>query len=360
MNFYYLDELNNESQWWGMFIRDCKQFINLKPLSKHNNQLGIVLIDNQHWQQQQNEVYSIIKKYSSNSNLIFCLSDTSEGYPTTYLYYPFFEYLDECGIEKKRRLFMYNNAFNVTDGVKECELFYTWYYPSFVYEFSSNDIVKKENLLDRVDRYDFSCFNRRSKQHKLETVKKIVERNLNSATTHDLWGDTDYTHESFLKGDDLTCDVNRQYLLDDYYFWGKVNICTESEYYSTFHEKSTADCDWQWDDMIHLTEKVFRNIAWGIPYVLISSKGSLNEIRRLGFKTFDSIIDESYDTVDDSVRVDLALDAAEQLLEKYNSDELNEILEYNKKKIRTYYNDVKFFNTIVYNPLKNYINNLVI
>lgn len=360
MNFYYLDDLNNENQWWGMFIRDCKQFINLKPLSKHNNKLGIVLIENQHWQQQKDEVYSIIKKYAQNNNLIFCLSDTSEGYPTTYLYYPFFEYLDECGIEKKRRLFMYNNAFNVTDGVKECELFYTWYYPSFVYEFSSNDIVKKENFLDTADTYDFSCFNRRSKQHKLETVKKIVERNLNSATTHDLRGDTDYTHKSFLKGDDLGCDVNRQYLLDDYYFWGKVNICTESEYYSTFHEKSTADCDWQWDDMIHLTEKVFRNIAWGIPYVLISSKGSLNEIRRLGFKTFNSIIDESYDTADDSVRINLSLNAAEELLKKYNSDELNEILEYNKKKIRTYYNDVEFFNTIVYNPLKNHINNLVI
>jgi hypothetical protein len=354
MNFYYLDEIENPNDWWGMFIRDCKQFFNLKRLSKHNGDFGYVLVDNFYWQSQKDFITKLIEKYSTNNNLIFVLTDTSEGYPTRYLYYDFFEILEKYNIPKSRRMFMYNNAVTDDGVIKECEKFFSIYYPAFLYEFSRADTQPKVKS-DTENSYNFSCFNRRSKVHKLECVKELLKRNLNSATTFDLWGDSGFTHDSFLS---KIWDENHQYLIDSDYFLGKINICTESEFYSTYHTKSSADSEHQWDDMIHLTEKVYRNIAWGIPYVLISSKGSLNEIRRLGLKTFDSIIDESYDLADDSIRISLALDAAQELLKKHNSVELNEILEYNKKKIRTYSNDAEFFNNIVHNPLKNYLNNL--
>ena len=45
----------------------------------------------------------------------------------------------------------------------------------------------------------------------------------------------------------------------------------------------------------HLTEKTFKPIAMGVPFVLSAPAGSLKYLKQYGFKTFDSIWDESYD-----------------------------------------------------------------
>jgi hypothetical protein len=55
------------------------------------------------------------------------------------------------------------------------------------------------------------------------------------------------------------------------------------------------------DTKWHLTEKVVRPIACGQPFILASTPGSLQYLRRYGFKTFNSLIDESYDTIQDPV-----------------------------------------------------------
>ncbi len=54
----------------------------------------------------------------------------------------------------------------------------------------------------------------------------------------------------------------------------------------------------------HLTEKTFKPICLGMPFVLVSTAGSLKYLRSYGFKTFDSIWDESYDLeMDDDRRL---------------------------------------------------------
>ena len=55
----------------------------------------------------------------------------------------------------------------------------------------------------------------------------------------------------------------------------------------------------------HITEKTFKAIALEMPFVLVATAGSLEYLREYGFKTFDGIIDESYDTeTDDVVRIE--------------------------------------------------------
>lgn len=49
----------------------------------------------------------------------------------------------------------------------------------------------------------------------------------------------------------------------------------------------------------HLTEKTFKPIALGMPFVLVSTQGSVQYLKKYGFKTFDSVWDESYDNVKD-------------------------------------------------------------
>jgi hypothetical protein len=52
----------------------------------------------------------------------------------------------------------------------------------------------------------------------------------------------------------------------------------------------------------HLTEKTFKPICLQMPFVLVSTAGSLEYLRSYGFQTFDSIWDESYDTETDDVK----------------------------------------------------------
>lgn len=49
----------------------------------------------------------------------------------------------------------------------------------------------------------------------------------------------------------------------------------------------------------HLTEKTFKPIALGMPFVLVGTQGSLEYLHSYGFKTFGHIWDESYDAIAD-------------------------------------------------------------
>ena len=50
---------------------------------------------------------------------------------------------------------------------------------------------------------------------------------------------------------------------------------------------------------LHLTEKTFKPIALGMPFVIVGTAGSLEYLRGYGFKTFGHLWDESYDTITD-------------------------------------------------------------
>jgi hypothetical protein len=53
-----------------------------------------------------------------------------------------------------------------------------------------------------------------------------------------------------------------------------------------------------------LTEKSFKPIALGMPFVIVGTQGSLKYLRSYGFRTFGDIWDESYDDADDDVRIE--------------------------------------------------------
>jgi hypothetical protein len=53
---------------------------------------------------------------------------------------------------------------------------------------------------------------------------------------------------------------------------------------------------------LHITEKTFKAIALEMPFVLMAPAGSLEYMRRYGFKTFANIFDENYDEETDDIR----------------------------------------------------------
>ena len=73
----------------------------------------------------------------------------------------------------------------------------------------------------------------------------------------------------------------------------------------------------------HLTEKTFKPICLGMPFVMVGTAGSLEYLRSYGFKTFDGIWDESYDLeTDDDKRLVMIAD----LLKKLDSAENKQAL----------------------------------
>jgi len=62
-------------------------------------------------------------------------------------------------------------------------------------------------------------------------------------------------------------------------------------------------------DKLHLTEKIFKPIVSKQPFMLLAAPGNLAYLKSYGFKTFDSVIDESYDDIQDpDQRIDAVVD----------------------------------------------------
>lgn len=92
------------------------------------------------------------------------------------------------------------------------------------------------------------------------------------------------------------------------------------------------------DSRLHLTEKSLRPIACGKPFMLMATAGSLAYLRQYGFETFQDLIDERYDTIQDprqrllAVIAEMSRIAALPVAEKVQLfQRLHEIAERNRK-----------------------------
>jgi len=82
--------------------------------------------------------------------------------------------------------------------------------------------------------------------------------------------------------------------------------------------KGPADVDALWHivtetvfyyNKLHLTEKIFKPIVSKQPFMLLAAPGNLAYLKSYGFKTFDSVIDESYDLIQDNdLRIQAVVD----------------------------------------------------
>ena len=85
----------------------------------------------------------------------------------------------------------------------------------------------------------------------------------------------------------------------------------------------------------HLTEKTFKPIALGMPFVIVGTQGSLEYLRSYGFRTFGDVWDESYDLAEDDVRIERiasllrSLDELSTEAKQDLFDQAQEVIEHN-------------------------------
>ena len=109
----------------------------------------------------------------------------------------------------------------------------------------------------------------------------------------------------------------------------------------------------------HLTEKTFKPIALGMPFVIVGTQGSLKYLRSYGFRTFGNLWDESYDDEpDDSKRIEKIAQVLKMLdgLEEHRQDIFDSAQEIIQHNWNHFYHGG--FEAILWQELKDMLNAL--
>ena len=118
---------------------------------------------------------------------------------------------------------------------------------------------------------------------------------------------------------------------------------------------SIVFCAFPFDEACHLHSSTFNPIYCGHPIIQFGPKGSLQELKNRGFKTFNRWWDESYDTADNGWdRFRMILEIVKTLSNKTHEEliqmyiEMKDTLVYNSELIYNYDINNKLVNRIRY------------
>jgi len=208
--------------------------------------------------------------------------------------------------------------------------------------YDDSDIVKF-NPID--DKYLFLSYNRNPRPQRIQLLLIMLKENL----FHRGWislneliyppmPDDDINDFNYLK-DNAPFVIDTRY---DLFYNLAINI-TKEDYEKTFISlvtESLAD-----DDTLFFSEKIWKPIMVGHPFLLYGNQHSLRLLKEWGFKTFDKWFDESYDNEPD--RVIRARMIVKELKKFENKsieelkiirEEMNEVCRYNQNHYKIYYN----------------------
>lgn len=200
-----------------------------------------------------------------------------------------------------------------------------------------------DRIFDPVPKpYQFLFLNGRARWHRDWLIKQFQQQGiLDSALWTSLHGDVihylppQYEVDQFAANVDRPCSDGfvKNQLFNN--LWGEIYIKPDP-YWDTYFSVVTEtvfDAPWSF-----FTEKIAKPLAMGHPFVVAANAGFYRDLRDLGFQTFDPIIDESFDTIQDSAarlaRVrDVVVDLCGQDLVKL-LQECRAICKYNQQHLR--------------------------
>ena len=274
--------------------------------------------------------YPKIKELASSGFLIPILANPSEGSQVQKLQYQRMELL-ELITQKKILL--------VGCGEMEPEL------NCLVYDCYLNRVIGYEQNIEqgqRIDEiyskknkpYKFLFLNGRTRPHRKYMIEKLRDAGL---LEHALWTNLDTTpiyHHTY-KTDLLDREsaihlLPEQYEVEKYQTnvqnqfarpfvkhelfnsqWGDVYIRAEPYINTYFSLISETVCDYPYSLR---SEKIYKPLTMGHPFVIIANRGFYRDLRNAGFQTYHTLIDESFDQIDNNQdRLDRIADVVNDL-----------------------------------------------
>ena len=306
--FTEISELNV----WEYFLENCKR--HLKPIGECKHKRFYV-------------------KPNSDKDYTFFLQGQGIDFEVIPFEYFLFDTNNVCGIKSSRNMDMMD-----------------WEDAMDYQPFDINKVL--ESIWHDDKEYDALLLNRVPKQHRLSVIAEAETRGL---LDNMIWSCGYETDNMTLPGDDPDVDKKVLSMLPkqaefephdnisgneipihhDRKFnlkWPqkcKINIITESQARDLIIDHDPPH------PVRFLTEKTFKAMAWGMPFLFVGNQHGLQRLRDLGFKTFPEWFDESYDELDNyNLRIKGMFDAYEKFLsEEHSIDEIQNSLEHNFNKI---------------------------
>jgi len=194
---------------------------------------------------------------------------------------------------------------------------------------------------------DFLCFNKVARAHRVRLLEKVLA--------------SDYLKRSYYSFEGSNGWVNNIDSLSDEYqfikqnkdiFPIRLNITKErinpvditladityfdDSYFSIVTETLFNIPNNNIEDCLFLSEKTFKCLAMKHPFILLCRPHTMAELRKMGYKTFAPMIDESYDSIEnDNDRFDAIWTEITRLMQKTSKEwidwqnQIKEIVEYN-------------------------------
>ena len=131
----------------------------------------------------------------------------------------------------------------------------------------------------------------------------------------------------FHKNKTIDGDIDREYPA------GSWQIHCNMEWYNATRFSLVAETHGQGKTFV--SEKIYKPLAYGHPFVVCGTKGMLKLLKLQGFETFSTVVDESYDDLDDVSRYKKIEQELERLFDLFkqnslfNDKQIADILEHN-------------------------------
>lgn len=214
----------------------------------------------------------------------------------------------------------------VGSGDMEPEFANMWYdsylYKPYDYEENLQACKKAKAIFTKLCKpYKFLFLNGRTRPHRKYLVERLRDLHLlqpalwsnldqSPVPTHlnkygaicdrpsDIkWLPSHYEYHSYAKNQrqSTTQAYVKNQLFD--HTWGEIYLNADAYIDTYFSLVSETVFDYPYSLR---SEKIYKPIAIGHPFVAVSNRGFYRDLRRAGFKTFDHLIDESFDLIDHS------------------------------------------------------------
>lgn len=262
------------------------------------------------------------------------------------------EFCEERGIDNRINIYVCN----------------TW-----EYSLKKESVIKDREYKIENKKKNFVCFNRILRPHRLGLVSLCQEKNLINDAYYSFFGNSTYNGSSidmdFIKisismhsSKELYNTVFRNYASleaklplrlnidwtenanyvkeDDLEFFDNTyfSLVTETYFFPVYYDFRNIGIEGKITDAqsIFFTEKIYKPIIMRHPFILASRPRSLEMLRKLGYKTFSPLINESYDLIEnDGERLQAVVDEVERL-SKFSHEqwiewqtEIKDIVDYN-------------------------------
>jgi hypothetical protein len=208
--------------------------------------------------------------------------------------------------------YMLISANSAADNMEQCIYFQE--HEHFFRVVNQGQVVNQTNLNER--RYVFTMLNRTHKWWRAGCVTDLLSNDIlkNSQWSYatDCTINDDYVNcpiklyqqsewkiaiDNFIKNGPYRCD---DLDLDRQNNHRTVNLDLYTESYFQIVTETHFDADQSGG--VFITEKTYKPIKFGQPFIVIGTPGILKELRAAGYRTFDSVLDNTYDTIEHNTR----------------------------------------------------------